>query len=553
MTARTTIRRKIKVNCRYLWLPIQPGAQSHWMNLKMEGTIVRQFSVELIADPPEHWVFTDIDEFQGREITIECTLPEGNKALDNIRQSDERPHRKTVYREKLRPQYHFSSQIGRLNDPNGLVHYDGEYHLFYQHNPLGAIPGNKSWGHAISRDLLHWQEMDTALHPDALGLIFSGSTVVDHANTAGFAEPGSQDSPIIAIYTSFGSGLESCALPWADGQPATQSIAVSLDRGRSFTKYSGNPVLQEVCKGNRDPKVFWHESSQHWIMVLHLDTRTARFGIFSSPNLKEWKQESDLVLPETLECPDLFQLSVDRNPADVRWIFWVARGRYLLGQFDGKRFQPTAGPFETRYDASEFAGHTFSNIPGDRIVQMAWIRSKKYPNMSFDQQMTVPRELTLRTTEEDVRLFIEPVEELASLRGKMDLRQNVKLAGVLPMPWIDGKSFDLETEIDLGSARRVGLHLFGGTIEYEVEKGQLIVMGKTAPLQPIKNRITLRILVDRISCEVFANKGIVQMAECIYPKTVWQEDLCSVHAIGGEATIVFLKTWPMRSVWQPRN
>lgn len=543
-------QRDIKVKHRYLWLPIQPGGEKRWVSLKVDGTIVRQFKAELASGQSTQWVFTDVAAFLGKNMTIECTPAPDSAALEGIRQQDERPYRDTVYQENLRPQYHFTTQIGRLNDPNGLVYLDGEYHLFYQHNPYGVASENKGWGHAVSSDLLHWREMEMALHPDENGFIYSGSAVIDEHNTAGFAKD-SNAKPLVAIYTSYGSkrGTQH-EFPWADGKLVTQSIAWSLDQGRTFTKFSGNPILKQSRSGNRDPKVFWHDATKRWVMVLHLDTKKGLFGIFSSSDLKEWQQESDVAFPNVAECPDLFELSVDGNDADKRWVFWAAQGRYLLGQFDGKKFHQMGDPLDTRFGASEYAGQTFSNMPDKRTVQIAWIRSRKYPGMSFDQQMTIPRELTLRTTEDGVRLFIEPVREVTSLRGTEETRKDLNLSSVTPLTWIIDRSFDLEAEIDLGSARQIGLNLFGGIIEYDVEKKQLTVLGKSAPLELNKNRIKLRILVDRISFEVFVNEGRLQMAECLPPKSVLEDADCSIYAEGGEAKIISLKTWPINSVWK---
>jgi sucrose-6-phosphate hydrolase SacC (GH32 family) len=199
-----------------------------------------------------------------------------------------------LYDEQFRPQFHFSPQKNWMNDPNGLVFYQGEYHLFFQHNPTGLGWGNMTWGHAVGPDLVHWKQLDHAILPDRLGTIFSGSAVIDCENTAGFQT--GQEKPIVCIYTSA-------------GKPFTQSIACSNDRGRTWTKYAQNPVLKHVAGDNRDPKVFWHEPTRKWIMALFLDGNT--YALFGSPNLKDWTKLGEVPVPGGGECPDFFPLAVD--------------------------------------------------------------------------------------------------------------------------------------------------------------------------------------------------------------------------------------------------
>ena len=206
------------------------------MHFIIDGKIVREFKVSLAIGDPDFWVFLDVSEFKGKKATLQ--IKKENEAFDKIYQADSYPGEENIYKERLRPQFHFSTRRGWNNDPNGLVYHDGEYHLFYQHNPFGWIYGpdaNKAWGHAISKDLIHWKELPDAIHPDNLGGIYSGSAVVDKLNTTGFQS--GDDKPIVCIYTSAGGKT-----PWSKDKPFTQSIAYSNDKGRTFTKYKGNPV-----------------------------------------------------------------------------------------------------------------------------------------------------------------------------------------------------------------------------------------------------------------------------------------------------------------------
>lgn len=302
------------------------------------------------------------------------------------------------YDEQLRPQFHFTAQRNWLNDPNGLVFFGGQYHLFFQHNPSGIEWGNMTWGHAVSDDLVHWRQLNDAIEPDALGTIFSGSAVVDWNNTAGFQ---TGDEPaLVAMYTAAGG-----TSPASQGAKFTQGLAYSNDRGQTWTKYDGNPVVPHIAGDNRDPKVIWHEPSQRWVMALYLDKND--FALFNSPDLKQWERIDDLTVPGSIECPDFFELPVVDKPGESKWIFWTANGVYLVGEFDGKDFKPEGEPQRFEHGANCFAAQTYSDIPAKdgRRIQIAWMRGGKYPGMPFNQQMTFPTTLTLHATDEGYRLL----------------------------------------------------------------------------------------------------------------------------------------------------
>src|SRR5262245_38978807 len=212
-----------------------------------------------------------------------------------------------LYNEAYRPQFHFSPRENWTNDPNGLVFYQGEYHLFFQHNPFGINWGNMTWGHAVSTDLVHWQQLPNAIEPDSLGTIFSGSAVVDWNNTTGFQR--GEEKTLITIYTAAGGTSEA-----SQGQPFTQCIAYSNDRGHTWTKYERNPVLGHMVKENRDPKVVWHAPSRRWIMALYKDGNT--FAFFASPDLKTWAHLHNLDVPGCAECPDFFEMLIAGEAAE---------------------------------------------------------------------------------------------------------------------------------------------------------------------------------------------------------------------------------------------
>jgi len=267
-----------------------------------------------------------------------------------------------LFDEAHRPQFHFTPRINWMNDPNGLVYHDGVWHMFFQHNPEGINWGNMTWGHATSPDLIHWTHKDHKLWPDELGTIWSGSAVVDHQNTAGFQD--GNDPAIVAIYTYAGHEAD-------PPKEFTQGIAYSLDSGETFIKYEGNPVMDNMSGGrDRDPKVFWHDDSEQWVMVLYLG-EGHRFAVYTSPDLKEWT-ETQILDDEFYEVPELLELPVDGDTNNKKWVFVDVFGDYLLGTFDGERFECTSGRHKGEYGDNFYATQTWDNSP-----DASGVRNKK--------------------------------------------------------------------------------------------------------------------------------------------------------------------------------
>ena len=366
------------------------------------------------------------------------------KISGDARLTDKRP---TYYAEKYRPQFHFTAKKHWLNDPNGLVYYAGVYHMCYQHMPPLRPGANKDWGHAVSTDLVHWQQLASAITPHRVwGGCWSGSAVVDGDNTTGFRT--GKEKPIVAILTNGG-------VP-GEGAPCTQCMAKSVDGGKTFSYYDKNPVLAHIVGCNRDPKVIWHEPTKKWIMALYLDGN--EYGLFASPNLKQWRQLCKLTLPGVSECPDLFPIAVDGNPANVKWVFWGANGVHLIGSFDGQTFHKESKPLPADYGANFYAAQTWSDIPqaDGRRIQIAWMAGGKYPGMPFDQQMNFPTEVTLRTTPEGIRMYRLPVREIEKIRlaGKRWANLDIH-PGEFPLAEGSGELFDMAAEFRSGPSRSV--------------------------------------------------------------------------------------------------
>lgn len=523
------------------------------MNLLLDGKIVR------VATGPNdrpggsealHWATWDVRDLMGKTVQIQiednATGGWGHINVDQIEMSSERRAEVIVttklYAETYRPQFHFTPARGWTNDPNGLVYYRGEYHLFFQHNPFGTEWGNMTWGHAVSRDLVHWKQLANAIEPDALGTIFSGSAVVDQANTAGFQR--GNEKTIVAIYTAAGD-----TSPESKGQPFTQCLAYSLDRGRTFTKYSGNPVLPHIVGGNRDPKVVWHAPTRRWIMALYLDGE--EYGLFSSPDLKRWTEVQRLTMPGCGECPDFFELPVSGKPGMRKWIFTAANGRYSVGEFDGTRFTPETDVLQVDYGANYYAVQTYSDIPPSdgRRIQIAWMNGGSYPGMPFNQQMSFPCTLTLRQTAEGLRIFRWPVKEIASLHGAVLAAAGQRLEpGMDLLAGVTPELADIDLTVELGEAKEIVLKVRGEPVRYDCASHTLSCLGRTAPLLPENGRISLRVLVDRTSLEVFGNGGRVSMTSCFLPSP--ENRSYGLTASGGAARLVMQKVFVVHSAWQ---
>jgi len=531
----------------FVHLPITMSAPLTWVRVEVDGVWQQEFDCRLtVSGKPDFHATLQVGQWKGKSVgLIVEKSPADSEGLSLIVQSDAMTQEDTVYTEKYRPQFHFSARTGWINDPNGLVYHNGLWHLFFQHNPFSTDWGNMTWGHATSPDLLHWTEHPAAIIPDKLGTIFSGSGVVDWNNTSGFQQ--GDDKPLAFFFTYDGPSAR-------HGHKATQGLAYSTDGGKTFVKYENNPIIPHIIGGNRDPKVIWHNDSQQWIMALYMDRED--YSLFGSKNLKEWHHLSDINNLGCSECPDFFPLAVDGNPEDVKWVFWGGNGIYLIGSFDGKNFHPETSPQRNKYGGNDYAAMTYSDAPGGRRVQFSWMNTwgeqSVFRGMPFNHQLSVPRELTLRTTPAGpVRLYTEPVEELKTLRGRLEETSNVTIEsnGEALIPH-DGELFDAEIQINTGDTNRLVMSVVGRTIEYHAAEKWIALDDIRAPLDVQDGVLKLRLVVDRTSLELFAQDGEVQIARVFRPKSGVTYNAVTVESHGGTAVIENAKVWKMKSVWE---
>ncbi|HLK63856.1 MAG TPA: glycoside hydrolase family 32 protein [Bryobacteraceae bacterium] len=485
----------------------------------------------------------------------------------------------TSYDQPYRPQFHFSPLQNWTNDPNGLVYFDGEYHLFYQYNPFGDVWGHMSWGHAVSRDLMRWQELPVALREENGIMIFTGSTVLDTHNSSGFCSGGKPC--MVAIYT----GHTPPAPPRAALQ--TQNLAYSNDHGRTWTKYSGNPVLDLHLSDFRDPHVFWSDQAKRWVMAVALPN-DHKVLLYGSPDLKAWERLSEFgpagATGGQWECPTLTEVPVEGSPRQTRWVLKVGLNpgglqggsgeQYFVGDFDGMRFtndNPSTTTLWTDYGKDCYCALTFNGMARSEVpVMIGWMNNWQYaakvPTQPWRGQMTIPRRLQLRKLPEGLRLVQAPAETIQTLRGAHFSWRGTSIADLnrALTGKIRGNSFELRSTVS-GASAEVGWRLLDGdgkftTVGYA--DGKLFVdrtkSGVTdfsndfpartsAPLALGDAPLQLTILVDRSTIEVFAMDGAVAMTSLVYPPASAKG--VEFYAAGKTGRIT-LEGWELKSAWK---
>ncbi|WP_144554344.1 glycoside hydrolase family 32 protein [Bacillus sp. X1(2014)] len=487
-----------------------------------------------------------------------------------------------LYKEKYRQQFHFSPEEKWMNDPNGMVFFNNEYHLFYQYHPFGTTWGPMHWGHAVSKDLIHWEQLPIALYPDEHGAIFSGSAVVDWNNTSGFFQNG---PGLVAIYTSADN------YPDSERPRQRQSLAYSTDNGRTWTKYEGNPVLSDVnITDYRDPKVFWHEETNKWVMVL---ATGQSITIYTSPNLKDWEFASEFgnnagSHDGVWECPDLFQLPVDGDENIQKWVLFVSIGdnhdfkegsrtQYFIGDFDGTTFV-NENTDETilwmDHGRDNYAGVSWSDIPAEdgRRIYIGWMSNWRYANQvpteDWRSAMTLPRELSLTSSEDGVRLVQKVVPEINSIRKGSQGYQNLTIESNQPTSFnVFCPLMEVNMEFEKQTSNSFGIVLQSSedektVIRYDVEK-ELISVDRTnagdnsfsesfpavqnASLKTKNDRIKLQIFIDASSIEVFANDGKVVFTSLIFPNQPYEKIV--LFSNEGNIRVSSLKLTELDSIW----
>lgn len=528
---------------KYLLLPVQENAPEGKVNIIVnnEFQLEQNINIRLAREKVDYYVPLDLSAYQGKSVSVDVTgMPASSLCWKEIKLSDTFD---SSNRETYRPVYHHTPVYGWMNDPNGMFYKDGVYHLYFQYNPYGSMWANMTWGHSTSTDLTHWTYEGTAIVPDAWGAIFSGSCVVDKDNTAGFGK-----GAVVAFYTSAKS------TPWGDVQ--SQSMAYSLDNGKTFIKYEHNPILTSTERDFRDPKVFWYAPGKHWVMMLAVGQE---MQIYSSGNLKEWKKESSFGAMQgahggVWECPDLVEVAVEGSK-EKKWVlicnlnpggpFGGSAAQYFVGSFDGKKFV-NESPTQTKWldwGKDNYATVTWSNAPAGRCIALGWMSNWQYannvPTTQYRSANTLARDLTLYRAGGELYLKSKPSPEIKKARAEekkistFEVKGNYEVASLLA----DNKgAYEIEMTIENKGTSKIDFSLMNEKGEkvamyYDVVRKQF-VMDRSASgvvgfsrdfpavtVAPVRNtdQIHLRLFIDRSSVEAFGEEGEYVMTNLVFP------------------------------------
>lgn len=563
---------------RYLLLPVEDAGDESRLHLLLDGKQERTLTVRLAKSKVDYHVPVDLTPYKGHTVTFNVITPQGRSS---IREAKEDACWTSIAlsdtfdisnREKYRPLFHHTPSYGWMNDPNGMFYKDGVWHLYYQHNPYGSKWQNLSWGHSTSTDLINWKPEPEAIEPNGLGLVFSGSCVVDSAGTAGFGK-----NAVIALYTS------------ADVSQ-TQSLAWSTDDGTTFNIYPGNPILTMESEA-RDPNMFWHAPTQQWVMLL-AHALDHEMLIFTSPDLKNWTLQSSFgkglgCQDGVWECPDLFELPV-AGTDKKKWVllcninpggpFGGSATQYFTGDFDGKTFTPDTdaeGKVPTKwldYGKDNYATVSWSDAPDGRRTVIGWMSNWQYaaeaPTLQYRSANTLPREMGLFSGA-DGQLYLSsaPSPELLAMRAKPVTSASHMSIGNKPrtfaLPAANDGICEITLDIDPAKSSEVALTIgnkanesvtvtydaAARTISFDRRNSGLTDFSKdfpavtTAPLFTAGRTVSLCIYVDRSSIELFADDGRSVMTNTIFPTSPYTT--LSLSSTGGKAEIRNLKIYPL--------
>ncbi|MGZ0709992.1 glycoside hydrolase family 32 protein [Coraliomargarita sp. W4R53] len=554
------LSRTLRIDMDFLQLPLMQRDRGNAEGIKRftvedeDGTILRFMHLEF-AEPdqvPDFWYSADLREFRGQELVFrfESTDP---TVLSRLELSEEELIAPNTYEGRHRPRFHFSPRIGWMNDINGTYYQDGLYHLFYQYNPTtaGKSTGfDMHWGHSVSKDLVHWEEWPIALFPDNSGKVFSGTALLVDEVIPGVNEDSPTPTPML-----FFTGT----------RPFSQHFATSSDGGKTWQRFGGNPVLPTFAPGNRDPKVIWHEPSQHYIMIVFGEKPDAPrgFHFFRSKDLVEWEETS--FIPNWFECPEFIPLKSASTGEDLWMLYGFYQGplqfgagnlrapsAYQLGRFDGETFEPISEVRVAHRGPNFYGALTFQDEPHGRNVMMGWTRSGSYPGEPFNQSASIPLELSLRNIAGEDTLFIEPVSEVGTLRGspQFSLKDaTLREANTMLRQLRPEGSYDVLLELDPASSASFKACIRKNQFFYDFSKGTLALIRNdevisSSELHP-EETLHVRFLIDRGIVESFWNQG--EAAFSIFALHSQDEPPLELT---GQIRIKSLSVYPVANIWE---
>lgn len=540
-SATVAAEREMLITKNYLNHPVSATGLLTAVRLEVAGKEVLSQPTCFATGEPTYWHHLDVRSLKGKMVTVVVGNREQAVAgFERIYQSDEFAGQQTLYRERWRPQFHFTPQYGYNGDVNGLVYSQGEYHLYYQAYPYGRKAGRMHWGHAVSSDLVHWRQLPTAMYPQGKNAAWSGSTIVDKDNLSGLKK--GPDDLLVAIYTRTGQG---------------EALAYSNDRGRTFEEYEGNPILPDD-KG-QDSRVLWHEPTRAWILATFCRTpKGSGNAFYSSKNLRDWKYES--MSFGYGECPELFELPVDGDKHNTRWITHGGTGDYDIGTFDGHQFTKESGPHIYAFANMKrggffYASQTWNNAPDGRRIQIAtcWTKNGMPADTPFTQGMFFPVSLSLRTTPGGLLMCPWPIAEIEKLYDKKHEWHNLAVTAERSFsPDVNEELFDVDLVMAPSPEASVRITVGGAVIRYDGQRltcsgpGDAVWMAKIQP--DAEGRISLRILKDRTTVEIFGSGGLVYMP--IFALFDQERRSFQVTVAKGTCLIERLAVNTLKSIWK---
>ena len=538
------IERRLTITADYIQLPLmqrnggKPLDSAETFSIQIDGKVVRYVHLQIAStdQKPDLLYSYDVHELRGRDVVLRFKSRD-HGVLDRLALSDRVVIDPQAYDGPNRPRFHFSPRVGWMNDINGPYYQDGLYHIFFQHNPTtvaGSCGFDMHWGHSVSKDLVHWEEWPVALFPDASGQCYSGSAILLAQRIPGINDRGPLPTPA-QFFTATGGG--------------GQHLATSVDGGRTWVRFTGNPAAPV---SNRDPKVFWHEASRHYVMVVY-DEKTSDhpegYQFLRSTNLTTWEKTS--LVPGWAECPDLISMRSAVTGKEVWLLYGSGHGFascYQLGDFDGRAFSPTSPERAANRGGNFYAAITFANAPTGRHIMMGWARDVSSPGEPFNQCASVPLELALKAIDGADTLFVEPVAELDTLRGTPLLHlANVSVAEANRKLQSLAKDAQLDVVLRIMPAAQdpVGIRIRGSRFSYKPAIHTVTGNGRDSVLHNDAS-VAVRCLIDRSLAECFWNGG-----EAAYTFRSIHTDPGPAFAIEGEATVEELTVYPMADIWKP--
>ena len=563
---------------KYLLLPVQDAGEEATIHVLANGKEERSIVVRLASQKVDHYVPLDLTPYQGKHVVLNVVTPQGRSTVREAQQDACWKHITisntfdTANREKYRPAYHHTPLYGWMNDPNGMVYKDGVWHLCYQWNPFGSKWQNMTWGHSSSRDLIHWEHHEPTLLPDGLGTIFSGSSAVDVANSAGFGK-----DAVVTLYTSAATSQ-------------IQSLAYSTDGGYKFSTYEGNPVLPFESEA-RDPNMWWNNETKQWTLVL-AHALEHEMLIFTSPDLKQWTLQSSFgkglgAQDGVWECPDLFELPV-ANTNVKKWVlvcninpggpFGGSATQYFVGDFDGKTFKvdvDAAGNVPTKwmdFGKDHYATVSWSDAPDGRRTVIGWMSNWQYatevPTLQYRSANTLPREMGLFEEKGQYYVSSTPSPELTALRG--DLTHQAKRVSVsnkphnITLPRENDGICEILMEVDARGADSLVMtfsnkakeevkliyHVYKSELSFDRTRSGLVDFSQdfpavtVAPTFSSKGKVKLRLFIDRSSMELFEQDGRFAMTNLVFPTSPYTT--LSLESAGGKAKVTNLQVYSIQ-------